>query len=99
MRVSLVSLAVFAVLASAAVSTADAQASRTERLTLRLEGMHCGACAERIEDTVGRLEGVVSADVDFEQTRAVVVYDPRRISPSRIIAAIEDAGFRARPVT
>ena len=44
----------------------QAQAPRTERLTLRVEGMHCGSCAERIEDTVGELEGVVSADVDFE---------------------------------
>ena len=97
MRSMLVSLAAFAVL-SAAAGTATAQA-RTERLTLRVEGMHCGACAERIEDSVGRLEGVVSAAVDFEQTRAIVVYDPRRISPARIIDAIEDAGFRARRVT
>jgi len=28
-----------------------------------------------------------------------VVYDPRRISPSRVIAAIEDAGFSARRET
>lgn len=97
MRATLLSLAVLAVL-GAVVGTANAQA-RTERLTLQVEGMRCGACAERIEDTVGRLEGVVSANVDFEQTRAIVVYDPRRISPSRIIAAIEDVGFRARRVT
>jgi copper chaperone CopZ len=98
MRAALVSLVVLAVLSAAAVGTADGQVSGTERLTLRIEGMHCGACAERIEDTVGRLEGVVSADVNFEQTRAVVVYNPRRISPPRIIAAIEDAEFRAHAV-
>jgi len=96
MRVTLASLAALVILSAA---TAGAQAPRTERLTLRVEGMHCGSCAERIEDTVGELEGVVSADVDFEQTRAIVVYDPRRISPSRIIAAIEDAGFSARRET
>ena len=95
MRAALASLASL-VLLSAVAATASAQATRTERLTLRVEGMHCGSCAERIEDTVRALDGVVSADVDFEQTRAIVVYDPRRISPSRIIAAIEDAGFRAR---
>jgi len=98
MRTALASLAALVVL-SAAAATAGAQATRTERLTLRVEGMHCGSCAERIEDTVGDLEGVVSATVDFEQTRAVVVYEPRRISPARIISAIEDAGFSARRET
>lgn len=96
MRAALASLASL-VLSSAVAATASAQATRTERLTLRVEGMHCGSCAERIEDTVGALDGVVSADVDFEQTRAIVVYDPRRISPSRIIAAIEEAGFSCTP--
>lgn len=98
MRTALASLAALVIL-SVAAATAGAQATRTEQLTLRVEGMQCGSCAERIEDSVGELEGVVSAAVDFEQTRAVVVYDPRRISPARIIAAIEDAGFSARRET
>lgn len=76
-------------------SAVHAQEHATAQTTLDVEGMHCGACAERIEDVLGRLRGVVSADVDYDQTRAVVVYQPNRITPARIIAAIEDAGFSA----
>jgi len=65
-------------------------------VTLAVEGMHCGSCAERIEDVLGRLDGVVSADVTFDQRRAVVRYDSRRVDVARIIRAIEDAGFSAR---
>lgn len=75
---------------------AAAQDRGTARVTLDVEGMRCGACARRIEDVVGDLRGVVSADVDFDQTRASVVYQPNRVTVAQIIRAIEGAGFQAR---
>ena len=75
---------------------AAAQDRGTARVTLDVEGMHCGRCARRIEDVVGDLRGVVSADVDFDQTRASVVYQPNHVTVAQIIRAIEDAGFQAR---
>lgn len=90
-------LLVAAILALASVGQVPAQERENARVTLWIEGMHCGACAERIEDVLGRLPGVISADVDFEQTRALVVYQPGRVTVARVVSAVEEAGFRARP--
>ena len=88
---AIVSLALFA-------PSARAQdAPRT--LALRVEGMHCGACAERLEDVLGRLDGVVSAEVDYDEGRATIAFVPARVTVARILAAVEDAGFRATPVS
>jgi len=82
--------------AFAAALTATAEAQRSASVSLEVEGMHCGSCAERLEDVLGRLDGVISADVTFDQRRAVVRYDARRVDVPGIIRAVEDAGFSAR---
>lgn len=82
-------------MASIDVSGASAQPARAQ-VILRVEGMHCGACASRLQDILARLDGVLSARVSFDETRATVTYDARRVSTARIVSAIEDAGFRAR---
>lgn len=82
-------------LAASAAGAQDAARS----VELRVEGMHCGACAERLEDVLGRLDGVVSAEVDYDAGRASITFVPARVSVARIIGAIEDAGFRATPVS
>lgn len=89
-------LLIGALLALAPVGPASAQDRQSARVTLRIEGMHCGACAERLEDILGRIAGVISAEVDFEQTRALVVYQASRVTVARIVSAVEEAGFRAR---
>ena len=39
---------------------------------LELGGMHCGACAARIEHALGRVPGVASASVNLGTARAFV---------------------------
>ena len=46
---------------------------------LELEGMHCSACATRIQRSLGRLPAVASASVNLATTRAFVSYDADRI--------------------
>ena len=41
--------------------------------------MHCGACATRIQRSLGRLPAVASASVNLATTRAFVSYDPGRL--------------------
>ena len=43
---------------------------------LELGGMHCSACATRIQRSLGRLPAVASASVNLATTRAFVSYDP-----------------------
>ncbi len=49
--------------------------TETARLDLPLLGMHCAACANRIEKALNKAEGVESCNVNFATTRATVQYD------------------------
>jgi len=42
-----------------------------------------------------RLDGVVHADVSLEEKTATVQYDPSRVTPEQMIAAVNGIGFRA----
>ncbi|GBQ66122.1 cation/copper resistance transporter ATPase CopZ [Ameyamaea chiangmaiensis NBRC 103196] len=58
-----------------------------------VEGMTCDGCSSGLQKALSALDGVVSATVDRAAARASVDYDPGRVSPSSLRAAIEDAGF------
>ena len=61
--------------------------------TIKLTGMTCAACANRIEKTVGRLPGVVSASVNFATEKLTVEYDEQRIDNGIINESILKAGY------
>lgn len=42
-----------------------------------------------------RLDGVMQAEVSFEDKAATVHYHPQRVTPAQMIAAIQTIGFRA----
>lgn len=62
--------------------------------TLEIEGMNCDACASRIKTLVEKLPSVQMASVSFEQGKARVLHDPLTVDEPRLVASIEDAGFR-----
>ena len=64
---------------------------------LRLSGLHCAACAGIIEATLLRVDGVIAARVGAAAERAEVRWDERRTRASRLVAAIERAGYGAVP--
>ncbi len=61
--------------------------------------MHCAACTGIITDLLVRLPGVESAHVSAASERASVRWNPQRIDASRLIDAIEAAGYIAEPDT
>jgi heavy metal translocating P-type ATPase len=65
---------------------------------LELGGMHCSACATRIQRALGRLPAVASASVNLATTRAYVAYDPARLDPETLCDAVSDTGYTATPV-
>jgi len=66
----------------------------TERLELRVEGMNCASCVAAVERSIGKLRGVGSATVNLATERVAVDYASDTVSPSRIKAAIREAGYR-----
>ena len=62
-------------------------------LTLPIEGMTCATCALRIEKVVGRVDGVLQAQVQLASERATIGYDPSRVGRAEVVAAIVASGF------
>ena len=60
---------------------------------LPVTGMTCANCAQTIERTLGRLEGVVSATANLATERANVEYLPGVVSLAAIQQAIRDVGY------
>jgi heavy metal translocating P-type ATPase len=65
---------------------------------LAVGGMHCSACATRIQKTLGRLPAVASASVNLATTRAFVSYDPAQLDTDQICSAVSAVGYSAAPV-
>jgi len=64
--------------------------------TFHVEGMHCASCGLLIDDAVEELDGVTRSQTTVRSGRATVELDPQRCGPDDVVAAIEEAGYRAR---
>ena len=61
--------------------------------TLKIGGMTCGGCVAAVQRVLGALDGVGRAEVSLEKNEATVEYEPARVTPDDLKAAIEDAGY------
>lgn len=69
-----------------------------KQVTLNVTGMHCAACARRIETALGSLSGVKEAVVNLATERATVTFDPDRIQTEQLISAVTGLGYGANEV-
>lgn len=65
------------------------------RADLPIEGMSCASCARRIENSLTRQPGVVSASVNFATKVATVKYDPSATRPAMLAKAVDSIGYKA----
>jgi Cu+-exporting ATPase len=61
-------------------------------LELPITGMTCASCANRIERSLNRLDGV-TASVNYATEKATVDFDPAAVAPDELVAAVEAAGY------
>ena len=67
------------------------------RQVFAVDGMSCEGCASTVKTALSELEGVESVDVSLEKKEAVVVGSPEKVTEQAVVAAIEGAGYKARP--
>jgi len=65
-----------------------------KRVNLKIQGMHCEGCAKVIEKGLLREEGIIFTSVNFISEKAIVEYDPSKISEEKIKKIIEKAGYK-----
>lgn len=69
--------------------------SRAE-CVLKVDGMVCGACSNRVQTVATRVDGVGDVIVSHETGSAHITYDPAKTNPAAIAKAItENAGFKS----
>lgn len=56
-------------------------------------GMHCAACANNVEKTLKKQEGVENASVNFAAATLTVSYNPDIISPGQMKEVVRKIGF------
>jgi copper chaperone len=64
-----------------------------ETIKLKIGGMTCGGCVAAVKRVLNGVDGVKSAEVSLEPAEATVQYEPGRVKPEDLQAAIEDAGY------
>lgn len=63
------------------------------RMVLEVNGMHCADCALNIERSIGHLEGVFEASVNYISGTMTVYFDPYRVDVYKIKKSISKPGY------
>ena len=67
----------------------------TEAITLHIDGMTCGSCAEHVRQALEKVPGVRSASVSYPQQRAEIQAEAStKVTP--LVAAVSELGYRAQ---
>lgn len=66
-----------------------------KKISLKIEGMHCEGCSNRLTRVLKNLDGVNSANVSLENKKADIEYNEDTLNIEEIKEAISDAGFEA----
>ncbi len=61
------------------------------------ERIHCSSCGQRIANALRRLPGIQDVKALVQGQRIVVSYEPGRIALARVLARLEQLGYRVEP--
>jgi len=65
-----------------------------KKITIPILGMHCASCAQNIESTLKKLNGVSNANVNFATEKAIVEFNEEITNENEINNAIEQLGYK-----
>jgi len=66
----------------------------TENIDIQIRGMSCASCVGRVERALRKQPGITDAQVNLATEKATVVLEDRA-DPTRLIEAIDEAGYQA----
>jgi len=70
---------------------------RTSRIDLSLSGIRCASCVWLVEKVVGRLDGVLSARVNYATRRATIEWRPETARLETILGTLSKIGYAPLP--
>ncbi len=66
-----------------------------KQIDLIIEGIHCAACIWLNEKVLYDTDGIISADINFTNNKAKIIWDDKKIKLSQIILKIRSIGYNA----
>ncbi len=69
--------------------------SRTQRKCLKIEGMSCGSCREKIQGVLLKTEAIVSAEVSLKKGLLETTFKDESIQLGKIQKIIQDIGYKS----
>ena len=66
-----------------------------KKVEIKVDGMTCNACVNKVKASLEKTDGVKSAQVSLENNSAIVVYDDSKTDESSLKKAINAIGFKA----
>ncbi len=70
--------------------------STSDVVVISIDGMSCVGCAGAVEATIREVDGVAEVTVDYDQRRANIRLADTSVAPATLVAAVEDAGYKAK---
>lgn len=61
--------------------------------TIKVEGMSCQNCVKAVEESVGKLAGVSSVQVNLDAGEVMVEFDSNQTTLEQIKETIEEQGY------
>lgn len=66
---------------------------KDEKITVKLKGMTCTACAGNIEKALNGMEGIKSANVNFAVEKVTIEYDPKKVRLIDMKKKVDGLGY------
>ncbi|MFW9830890.1 MAG: cation transporter, partial [Candidatus Thorarchaeota archaeon] len=67
--------------------------SKTQRLSMRIEGMHCASCVLTVEKALLQQNGVAKASVNLLEEKATIDFLPGAVTREELEAAVASTGY------
>lgn len=77
------------------MSIAPSDTRPTTAINLKIAGLSCASCVNRVESALKQVPGVVSADVNLARASARVAVTPGNVSVEDLKKAVQKAGYAA----
>ena len=105
-RKTIIVIACFMIAISAGALKASSVAAEVREqtvMTLKIEGMTCGACVKDVRAALERVSGVNTVEIhvgtkwfffsDYADARALVAIDPEQVTPEELIQTVESSSM------
>ena len=67
--------------------TEVSEGQRLEKVSLKIDGMHCNGCAATVAYSLKNQKGIVDAEITYSKKRGVITYDPTQTNEEGIVGS------------